>query len=53
VAPVLVLAVPHESYVSGGKDLIDGLISRPGVLVDVKAVLRDIVPVFNIRYWSL
>ena len=53
MAPVLVLAVPHESYVSGGKDLIDGLISRPGVLVDVKAALRDIVPVFNIRYWSL
>jgi len=53
MAPILVLAVPHELYVSEGQKLINKLISKPGILVDVKAAFRNIVPVPDLRYWSL
>ena len=51
--PVLILAVSHASYLVQGQELIDNLISSPGVLIDVKAALRscDLAP--GIRYWSL
>ena len=52
-APVLMLAVSHESYLVQGQELINNLISCPGILIDIKAALRscDLVP--GIRYWSL
>ncbi|HIN93985.1 MAG TPA: nucleotide sugar dehydrogenase, partial [Alphaproteobacteria bacterium] len=52
-APVLMLAVSHESYLVQGQELINNLISCPGILIDIKAALRscDLVP--GMRYWSL
>ena len=52
-APVLILAVPHDSYLVQGQELINNLTSNPGILIDVKAALRsyDLDP--GIRYWSL
>ena len=52
-APVLMLAVSHESYVVQGQELINNLISSPGILIDVKAALRSCELVPGIRYWSL
>lgn len=52
-APVLVVAVPHEDYISVGQELVNNLISNPGVLIDIKAVFRKIGRVSNVRYWSL
>ena len=52
-APILMLAVSHESYLVQGQELINNLISSPGILIDVKAALRscDLPP--GTRYWSL
>jgi UDP-N-acetyl-D-galactosamine dehydrogenase len=52
-APVLMLAVSHESYVAQGQELINNLISSPGILIDVKAALRSCNLAPSIRYWSL
>ena len=52
-AQILMLAVSHELYLVQGQELINNLISSPGILIDVKAALRsyDLAP--GIRYWSL
>ena len=52
-APVLILAVSHESYLVQGQELINNLTASPGILIDVKAALRscDLAP--GVRYWSL
>ena len=53
VATVLVLAVPHLAYVSMSQDVIESLVSKPGLIIDIKAALRNVIPIPEIRYWSL
>tara|TARA_B100000686_G_scaffold354436_1_gene464678 strand:+ start:3994 stop:5322 length:1329 start_codon:yes stop_codon:yes gene_type:complete len=53
IATVLVLAVPHSAYVSMSQDIIENLVSKPGLIIDIKAVLRNLMPIPEIRYWSL
>ena len=52
-APVLILAVSHDVYVTGGQAIINDLVSIPGVLMDIKAVLRSLDRSTALRYWSL
>ena len=50
---VLVIAVPHKAFGSG-KDLVDKVLERPGILVDIKAAYRDdLVDKPDLTYWSL
>ena len=51
-AQILMLAVSHESCLAQGQDLINNLISSPGILIDVKGALRSCDRATGIGYWS-
>ena len=49
----LVIAVPHKAFGSG-ENLVDKILGRSGILVDVKAAYRQILSTrSDLTYWSL
>ena len=52
-AQILMLAVSHKSYLVQGQELINNLISNPGIFIDVKGALRSCDRASGISYWSL
>jgi len=51
--PVLVFAVAHDQYIERKQDLIDSLVSTPGVVIDITTQLRSCELPSDTRYWSL
>lgn len=49
----LILAVPHRVYLDGQEQALAAMLSRNGVLVDVKSVLDPARLPASQRYWSL
>ncbi|HIA77464.1 MAG TPA: nucleotide sugar dehydrogenase [Gammaproteobacteria bacterium] len=50
---VLVIAVPHKAF-GPGQNLVDKILERSGILVDVKAAYRHILSCrSDLTYWSL
>lgn len=50
---VLILAVPHRSYVADGGQYLQSLISEGGVMMDIRATLAEAPRRDDIAYWSL
>jgi len=54
IAPVVVLAVPHQAFLEKGFKWLNGFIEKPGLLIDVKSVFRsDAVQIDDLTYWGL
>ncbi|MEK0085300.1 nucleotide sugar dehydrogenase [Benzoatithermus flavus] len=49
----LVLAVPHRVYLEQGTDALVALLTRSGILIDVKSALRPEALPESLAYWSL
>ena len=54
IAPVVVLAVPHQAFLEKGFKWLNGFIEKPGLLIDVKSVFRrDAAQIDDLTYWGL
>ncbi|MBC2180367.1 nucleotide sugar dehydrogenase [Listeria booriae] len=49
----VILAVPHQQYISSGWETFEKLVSPNGVLMDVKGALNSEEKPANIHYWRL